>query len=323
MGHVIRTMALADHLKNGYGCTIHFAMRKSILGINRVKEKYSVIQSNEIYFDYSKWLSDCIISTQSGILVMDVRDGLTREELRSIKYQTNCLVVTLDDPEEKRLESDLAFYPPVPQLKYLSWVGFEGALYIGWQYAILRREFSKVFPEPHNSIPNIFISMGGSDESNMVEVVVNALKTISNNFKANIMIGEGYQYWDQLVKSLKKVPFQSKIYRNPHNVAEIMSKSDLALISFGQTAYELTSQGIATVYLCISEDHENSAQLFVNEGIGLSLGQVSENTQVDISETVAGLLENRSNILEMSRRAKLLQISNLDKIAKCILEKKI
>lgn len=132
MGHVVRCLALADHLKENHGCNIHFAMRQSELGMNKVKESYKVVDSNEESFNYVKWLSDCISNTKSDILIMDMRDGLKREELRSIKKKTGIKVVTIDDPEEKRLESDLAFYPPVPQLENTNLYRFKGELYVGW-----------------------------------------------------------------------------------------------------------------------------------------------------------------------------------------------
>ena len=85
MGHVVRCLALADHLKEDHGCNINFAMRQSELGMNKVKESYKVVDSNEDSFHYVKWLSDCISNTKSDILIMDMRDGLKREELRYIK----------------------------------------------------------------------------------------------------------------------------------------------------------------------------------------------------------------------------------------------
>ena len=120
MGHVVRCLALADHLKENHGCNIHFVMRQSELGINQVKNSYPVIKSNEKDFQYSKWLTDCIVKTNGNVLIMDMRDGLNREGLISIKKKTGIKVVTIDDPEDKRLEVDLAFYPPVPQLEKLN-----------------------------------------------------------------------------------------------------------------------------------------------------------------------------------------------------------
>ena len=202
MGHVIRCLALADHLKENHGCKIHFAMRKSELGINRVKKSYPVIEANEQSFDYVDWFFDCISQTQSKILIMDMRDGLTKEQLKLIKKKTGIKVVTIDDPEDKRLEADLAFYPPVPQLEKLNWDGFEGELYVGWEYVLLRKEFLKQYPKPKNSIPNILVSMGATDGKNMTEFVINSLDRIIEKFKVTIIVGSGYPYLKNLKKTL-------------------------------------------------------------------------------------------------------------------------
>ena len=194
MGHVVRCLALADHLKEIKDCSIHFAIRHSELGIKKVKETYPVIRSKEESFDYIKWLSDCIIRTNSNTLIMDIRDGLTREELKSIKKKTGIKVVTIDDPEDKRLEADLAFCPPVPQLEKLNWDGFGGELYVGWEYVLLRKEFLKQYPKPKNSIPNILVSMGATDGKNMTEFVINSLDRIIEKFKVRIIVGSGYPY---------------------------------------------------------------------------------------------------------------------------------
>ena len=272
MGHVVRCLALADHLKEHYNCNIHFAMRRSELGINKVNESYQVIKSNEDAFEYADWLSDCIHQSKAEILIMDMRDGLTREQLKQIKKKIGIKVVTIDDPEDKRLEVDLAFYPPVPQLEKLNWDGFEGKLYAGWEYVVLRKEFLQKYPKPNNTVPNILVSMGGTDEKNMTEFVVNSLNQIERKFKAVIVVGEGYPYLQQLEKSLEEVHFEFELYQDPENISEIMSQTDFAVISFGQTAYELVALQVPALYICLTKDHGESSQLFINNGLGKSLG---------------------------------------------------
>ena len=139
-------------------------MRQSKLGINKVKKSYPVYQSDEKTFDYEEWLTDCINQTKANILIMDMRDVLTQKELKRIKKKTGIKVVTIDDPEDKRLEADIAFYPPIPQLEKMNWKGFNGELCIGWEYVVLRKEFLIPYQKPKNQIPNILVSMGGTDE---------------------------------------------------------------------------------------------------------------------------------------------------------------
>ena len=271
MGHVIRCLALAEELQEK-NCNITFAMRKSELGINTVNKKYPVIVSNEESFNYKTWMIKCIEKNNTKVLIFDVRDGLGKEIVKYIKEKTGVKIVTIDDPEEKRLSADLAFYPPVPQLDKLNWDGFKGELFVGWEYVILRKEFLKKYPKPNNPIPNILVSMGGTDEKNMTEFVINSMNQINEKFKAVIVVGEGYPYIKQLQKSLEKVQFEFELFQNPNNIAEIMSQTDFAIISFGQTAYELVSLRVLNIVMCLTNDHLESSKKFVNEGLSVGLG---------------------------------------------------
>ncbi len=201
-------------------------------------------------------------------------------------------MVTIDDPEEKRLESDIAFYPPVHQLEKTNWNGFKGELLVGWEYVILRKEFLKQYPKPNNTIPNILVSMGGTDNNDMTQFVVDALGKINKPFSATIILGPGYLFEENLKNILHSLLIKYSIHHNPINIAEIMSKANLAIISFGQTAYELTVLKVPSIYLCLTDDHNNSAQLFVDSNFGKSLGVYGAISDVEIVENVNEFLEN-------------------------------
>jgi UDP-2,4-diacetamido-2,4,6-trideoxy-beta-L-altropyranose hydrolase len=322
MGHVIRCLALADHLKENHDCKINFAMRKSELGISKVKDSYPVLESNEESFNYVAWLTSCIDQSNAEILIMDMRDGLTKEQLQEIKKRTGIKVVTIDDPEDKRLEANLAFYSPIPQLEKMNWTKFKGDLYVGWEFVILRKEFLIKYPKSDNKKTNILVSMGGTDENNMMELVINSLRTINEIFKATIIVGSGYPYLEQLKKTLEEVHFEFELYQNPKNIAEVMSTTSCAIISFGQTAYELAALNIPALYLCLTNDHEDSAQLFVKEGIGKLLGIYSDVKHHEIVEAITHLLIENEVIEKMSNCAKSLNNSSLNKISQLILKER-
>lgn len=318
MGHVIRCLALADELHENHHGNIYFAMRQSELGINKVKEKYPVIEATLEMFDYKRWLEDCIHKTNSHVLILDVRDGLNPQDLKQIKINTGVRVVTIDDPEDKRLAADLAFYPPVPQLKKMNWNGFKGKLYSGWEYVILRKEFSSKYPKPNNPIPNILISMGGTDENNMTEFVVDALDSLEGAFSVNIILGLGYQLKTQLENRLKLVRYKYLLYVDPNNVAKIMAQSDLAIISFGVTAYELAALNVPSFYLCLTEDHSISSKLFTENGLGVLLGLAKSFNKELIIMTISNYLINPNLFSQMRKNAESIRVSDLGKIASII-----
>ena len=323
MGHVVRCLALADYLKKNYKCKIHFAMRRSELGVNKVKSSYSVFQSDESEFNYKYWLSDCISKSNAEILIMDMRDGLARDELKQLKKKTGIKVVTIDDLEDKRLEADLAFYPPINQLKKMNWDGYNGKLLIGWKYVLLREEFVKSYPKSNNIIPNILITMGATDEKNITSFVVEALNKLNEKFHVSIIVGIGYPHLDHLKNILDMVQYKYKLFIEPNNMAEIMSKSDLAIISFGVTAYELAALNTPAVYLCLSDDHEMSANLFKYEGVGKIISKYSKINKEEFITTLSSLLKNQKILSAMSLQASSINVSDLEEISNCIIGKRI
>jgi len=321
LGHVVRCLALAEELSDNHGCNVIFAMRKSDLGINLVRNRFIVDVPEETNFHYENWLSQCIEKNNLNGLIFDTRDNLDKNIVLRLKQKYNLLIIDIDDPEDKRLTADIVFYPPVKQVVQLDWTGFNGELYSGWEYVIIRKEFLAEYPVPQNEIPNILISMGGSDPSDLTNFVVRALNKIEEHFTATIIIGPGYTFQKNLTETLTNVNYRYKIIQNPPDFAHIVANSNLGIIPFGQTAYEFAALNIPAIYLCLTEDHEKSAKLFVNEGIGISLGKLAANHEQKLIETVLIHIHEKHILKEMSERARLIKISNLNQIASLILAK--
>jgi UDP-2,4-diacetamido-2,4,6-trideoxy-beta-L-altropyranose hydrolase len=319
-GHLVRCFALAENLNKEHNCHIFFAMLKSKIGIEKAKKKYPVFENNQKDFDYEKWLLEIINRNKIDILIMDMRDGLKSKQLRIIKKNTNVKVVTIDDPEEKYVEADLAFYPPVPQLDRNDWKKFNGKLFKGWEYIILRKEFNIERINKINDIPNILVTMGGSDNDDMTGFVIELLKAIELAFTVTIIVGSGYTHLRRLKKSLKNVKYSYNLFQNPDNISQIMSKSRFAIISFGQTAYELASLKIPSLYICISKDHYVSATALQAVNAGRIIGIFKKIKPSLLNEKICHWLTDKKKIDYMAKKLQLLKISDINKISKIIIE---
>jgi len=320
MGHVVRCLALAAELQENHRCEIHFAMREGEIGFRQVKSHYPVLTPNieADQFVYRDWLQSCIDAVQADVLILDARDGLDRRSLNQLKNQNKIRIVTIDDPEEKRMEADLAFFPPVPQLSDQNWDEFKGTLCIGWEYVFLRRIFLQEYPEPDNVIPNILVTMGGTDPYNLTQSVLQALGQVSLPFSVTVIIGPGYSRFEQLRDQISELDFECEIARDPENIAEVMAGADMAIAAFGQTAYELAALAVPALYINISEDHERSSGLFENSGLGINLGQKDHVKENLIAEKVTSLLMNhgeldtyRANAQGLGLKQSLVNISKL------------
>lgn len=144
MGHVSRCLALAGELRDARGCEVVFAMRDAAsAGVAAVRSRgYTVapIAAREDD-DYGPALVELATSRGARALVADVRDALSRASLDAVRA-SGVRVVTIDDGSDRRLASDLAFYPPVPQVEELDWTGFGRQRFAGWDWVLLKPEFA-------------------------------------------------------------------------------------------------------------------------------------------------------------------------------------
>ncbi len=315
-GHVVRCLALANTLRDLYGWQVEFAMKTGAVGFAQVHSSgYLVhrapaeILSGE---DEGSWLQQIVKNIRPHALLLDVRTDLTTRAVQSIR-ENGVAIVTIDDPSERRLAADLAFYPPVPQVERMDWAGFSGERYVGWEWVLLRPEFAQArrekmleLPRPENSPPRILVTMGGSDPAGLTLMALEALDMLQEGFSVCVALGSGFMHDQLLNEWLATAQRIYTINRNVANMAELMSEADLAIASFGVTAYELAVVGVPTIYYCLTSDHAISASVFVKEGIGLSLGSYC---QIDVERacsSIGELIRNRPRRLKMRKCATML-----------------
>ena len=152
----------------------------------------------------------------------------------------------------------------------------------------------------------------------MTNFVIEALDEVNAKFKTTIITGLGYPFISDLKNILKLVQYQYELFQNPNNVAEIMSIADLAIISFGVTAYELASLSVPALYLCLSSDHEKSSRLFEKENIGKTMGVYSDIDKKKFIQTLSSFIWNQKKINTMSKKAISINVSSLEKISSSI-----
>ena len=337
LGHVVRCLALADELRETHNCRIAFAMRSGPLGFEMVRNKgYPVLTpsnisplpqrermgegeaSNNQSFDYDRWLAEVIGNVGAQALILDVRDDLPRAVVEWLREQ-GIRIVTLDDPSERRLAADLAFYPPVPQVQRMDWTGFTGQLHVGWEWVVLRREFAHRPKSMPHERPVILVTMGGSDPTGLTLKAVEALNILDEDFETVVVLGPGFSHHEALSNLLARTHRHFDVRQNVTDMRGLMVHADLAIASFGVTAYELAAMGVPAIYLCLTEDHAESASAFVEAEIAMSLGVHLDVTPEVLAQSVLFLLENDELRLQMSAQAStLVDGRGAYRIADCI-----
>jgi spore coat polysaccharide biosynthesis protein SpsF len=322
LGHVYRSLALADELRTAHGCGVSFAMASGTVGFNVVKGAFYPVDTKPEHVGEDAWLDGIIQRLHPHALVLDVRSDLSREAIEQWR-SSGLLCATIDDPSERRLSTDLAFYPPVPQVKRLDWTGFTGTLHAGWDWVLLRREFAhdprrEPQSEPSRKArPTLLVTMGGSDPAGITLKAVEALDTLDEVFDAIVLLGAAFRLDSELDDIVSRARRRFDIRRNIADVPGLMAEADLAIASFGVTAYELAAMGVPAIHLCLTPDHCESASAFVDAGMAVCLGLQEDVSVERLAAEIQTLLMDPSGRATMERTCrKLIDCRGVIRIAR-------
>ena len=87
-----------------------------------------------------------------------------------------------------------------------------------------------------------------------------ALSRVTTPIQARFVVGLGFANPGALIKEIEAAGFEV-LFNVPELAAEF-ARADLALISFGVTAYEMAALGVPALYVTLTEDHAASASAF-------------------------------------------------------------
>jgi spore coat polysaccharide biosynthesis predicted glycosyltransferase SpsG len=314
MGHVSRCLGLAEILRDQYADQIHFYMFDSSAAVNLVQSKgFKVTELAGGEFDD---LTRALRGFYADVWVIDERKYLTPQDLLGLK-SNGAKVILIDDLGEKRANADLVFYPPIYQVTQLNWSRFSGEVYSGWEWVLLKPEFSespnKLNSHPNNNF-NILVTLGGADPWGFTQRILGALDSIDRNFSIEVVTNSGFHWHDDLQDFFIKHSFihPIKIIKNPSDMRSIMLGADLAIASFGVTAYELAATGVPSILVCPTEDHYHSALLFETNGLGVIVDVSNKQHQrppyleQQVIEGVTHLMASPEMIVNMGKQSRKL-----------------
>lgn len=263
LGHVVRCLVLAKKFTS-MGNKVFFAIKNYELGKSKIKENsFEVIVASEKNFDYDRWIKDIVDEKNIDIFIGDIRDGFPINTIIKLK-EKKVLTVAIDEPSEYAKECDLCFYPPHAEVNEEE---YNGELYQGFEYVILRDEFYKNYKKHKNIIPKVLVMMGGTDPYSLTLEVVEKLINLRQDINISVIIKKEHSDIEQIKKLEKEI----NIYSDIKNMAEFFTRIDFAIISFGMSAYELLSMQIPAIHICLDEEHYKASYKMNSDKINLIL----------------------------------------------------
>ncbi|SLN38402.1 cytidylyltransferase domain-containing protein [Oceanibacterium hippocampi] len=316
LGHVRRGLAVAGPLRDIHGFGVRFAVARddavrSMIGaagfpVDRLPDGDGADEA----------LSRLAGAPGAVAILFDLRGAMSAAAVSGLRAG-GLLTAAIDDGSERRLAVDLAFYPPVPQVAALDWAAAAGDIRVGWEWAVLGGGGAAAPSARSGGRPHVLVSMGGTDPMALTEPATRALVGIEAD--VTVVIGPGFADGERLAGRLAALSPSIRVAAAPKNLAGLAAGADLALISYGVTAFELARAGVPALYLCLTGDHRASASAFEAAGMGRVLGLAEDVGGDAIRAAVTALLADPDGRRAMAATGpKLIDGRGAERIAEAI-----
>lgn len=287
IGHLARCLALAETLRSAHGIGSHFYLYQDDSGAALIEGRgWPLVRLDSDRPD--------VIPPGDDLLVVDMPGGVSAGYVETLRHaEQRRLIAIFDGTCDGRLGADLVISPIERMPDENQWRGFRGQRYEGLAYAILAPEYTdlprRVVDEGHT--PHVLVTMGGADPYGLTLQAMESLDSMPDDFQTTVTIGPAFsnaKKIDDWVRGSRR-PYEIKRERG---LASLMITSDLAVTSFGTTAYELAAAGLPSVALCITPDHVAAADLFARGGTMISAGLFSSVSRDRLANMVHELLSD-------------------------------
>lgn len=231
-GHYIRSLALADMLKQDFECTM-FTQKPTDYQLRECEDVCPIVALPDDDSKFDKFL-DYLQGDE--IVVLD-NYFFTTDYQRAIKAK-GCKLVCVDDMHDKHYVADVVINQGCTD-KTLFDVEPYTRLCLGIDYALLRRPFWN--PAKYERAPKTYtLCFGGSDECNLTYKYAKAVLHDDPNSRITAVVGDGYQY-EAALTTLPNVEVRSRL--SAEEMAHLFSTNEYVICTASTTCIEALACG--------------------------------------------------------------------------------
>jgi UDP-2,4-diacetamido-2,4,6-trideoxy-beta-L-altropyranose hydrolase len=261
LGHLVRSMALADMLKDDYAIT--FASKEApdsiIDTIIKAGFEFIKIAAED---DFFKTLHNAIV----------VLDGYGFDKEYQLRLRgLGCKVACIDDLHDKPFAADIIInhLPDAKPEDYDALPDTQFALGLG--YALLRPAFLEAAKKSRikqNHLRNVFICFGGADPSNLTLKALKAVVSFESFSNISVVTGASYMHIEtlqELVLSDNRIYLHSDV--SEEQMCTLMEESDLAIIPSSSILLEAIACGLEVITCYYVDNQERFHEAITKRGI--------------------------------------------------------
>lgn len=268
-GHFIRTLALADMLKDDFDCTF-FTCHPTPYQVGEMEKvcPFVTLQEETHYDDFLSHLQG------DEIVVLD-NYFFTADYQRAIKAK-GCKLVCVDDMHDKHYVADVVINHALTDQSLFDVEPYT-KLCLGFDWALLRRPFlNHTKRECTKGIRQIAICFGGSDYLNLTESFINSL--LANTDVSRIVAIVGDSYSASNITASNRVEIKQNL--SAQEVANVFLKSDLAILPTSGVCLEAIACGTPVVAGYFVDNQEDIFKEYSKRDYIIPLGDL-RNCSID------------------------------------------
>ena len=268
-GHYIRSLALADMLKQDFDCTM-FTQTPTEYQINEAKDVCPIVALPSDNTKFDKFLE---YLHGDEIVVLD-NYFFTTDYQKAIKAK-GCKLVCIDDMHDKHYVADAVINHGAATLE-----DFDGERYtrycLGSEYALLRRPFLEHEEGKHEKGVYV-VCFGGSDPYNLTAKYINLLVKTKKVSKIYAIVGDGYQYLDTIVHDPNIQVLKNQTAKQ---MATILQEAEAIICSASSICMEAMACGTKVYAGWYVENQKAGYEQAINEHRFLPLGNLIDDTTI-------------------------------------------
>lgn len=283
-GHVMRCMSIADEMRQN-NINVCFLTADHNADVLIKKRGFEVICLDSVWNNLENEISERKLITLlkntddlEGIIVDTYY--VTENYLQTL--HNICKTIYIDDIFSlKKYPVDILINYNIygEELDYKSRCLNETRLLLGTEYTPLRQEFKNIDKKIRETVKDVFISTGGTDNYNIAgkllgEIFENKKSELSKlNFHViSGAMNKNLPYLLEMEKKYKNII----VYQNVSNISEIMLKCDIAVSACGSTMYELCACGLPIVTYSFADNQIPGIRKFAEKGVAFNCGDLRD-----------------------------------------------
>jgi len=300
-GNLSRCMMLAKAFREQMSWGVTFASPSAAVIERARDENYGLIELEPT--DIAGSLAKALDKNRPDAIILDLTDSTSREEVETWR-QFTYLITGIDDRSDRRLATDLVFYPPAPELRDLDWGHTQTEVLSGWDWIILgsvpKRPAQTA--DRNDRPPKVLLTLGGFVPVEMACRWVDIIATLDISFEIEFVVAAGFEDKERLRSRVVQSFPESQFSVDVSDLPERMARSDLVICAFGVTAYEAVAEGCSTLIIARNHNNALSASALQEAGAARALGENDRLSDEEIADDIERLLGSEQERAKIRRR---------------------